>query len=89
MYLSFEDGGAFTVYQKTGGMRYERFTGTWTLKSDVLSGVYADGSNLACDYSVSVSDDKLILTSMSEPAEVSVYKRASIPESVISDAVDD
>lgn len=88
VYLSFDESGAFTVYQKTGGIRYERFTGTWTLKSDVLSGIYADGSRLACDYAVSVSDGTLTLTSMSEPAEISVYKRASIPDSVIREAVD-
>lgn len=87
VYLSFAADGSFTSYQKTGSSaRYVRYSGTWQLTSGVLSGEYADGSPWACSYSVSVEGETMTLTSSSSPAEVSVYKRAEIPDSVIAEA---
>lgn len=91
VYLSFATDGSFTSYQKTGSNpRYVRYSGTWQLTSGVLSGEYADGSPWAGTYSVSVEGETmtLTLTSSSTPAEVSVYKRAEIPDSVIAEAVE-
>lgn len=87
VYLSFASDGSFTSYQKTGSSaRYVRYSGTWQLTSGVLSGEYADGSPWAGSYSVSVEGETMTLTSSSTPAEVSVYKRAEIPDSVIAEA---
>lgn len=87
VYLSFAPDGSFTSYQKTGSSaRYVRYSGTWQLISGVLSGEYADGSPWAGSYSVSVEGETMTLTSSSTPAEVSVYKRAEIPDSVIAEA---
>ncbi len=88
VYLSFGVDGTFAIYQKTGGLRYVRFTGTWTQDSDILSGAYADGGKWACDYKVSLSDGTLTLSSESTPSEISVYKRTEIPEAVKEDAID-
>lgn len=89
VYLSFAPDGSFTSYQKTGSSaRYVRYSGTWQLASGVLSGEYADGSPWAGSYSVSVEGETMTLTSSSTPAEVSVYKRAEIPDSVIAEAVE-
>ncbi len=87
VYLSFASDGSFTSYQKTGSSaRYVRYSGTWKLTSGILSGEYADGSSWASSYSVSIEGETMTLTSSSTPAEVSVYKRAEIPDSVIAEA---
>ncbi len=88
VYLHFGDDGTFAVYQKTGGLRYVRFTGTWTLDSGILSGVYADGGKWACDYKVSLAGGTLTLSSESTPSEISVYKMTEIPESVKENAIE-
>lgn len=86
VYLSFASDGSFTSYQTGSSARYVRYSGTWQLTSGVLSGEYADGSPWAGSYSVSVEGETMTLTSSSTPAEVSVYKRAEIPDSVIAEA---
>ena len=87
VYISFMEGGAFTLYQKTGGGRYQKFEGTWTLTGSLLGGKYSDGASWATTYNVSLEDGLLTLESNTDPVEVSVYKKASIPQSVISDAI--
>lgn len=43
VYLDFASEGSFTLYQKIGEGRYTKFTGTYTVEKDSLSGKYADG----------------------------------------------
>lgn len=88
VYLSFDGDGTFVIYQKTSDAQqyYSKFSGTWSLSGSVLSGFYADGSKLANDYDVTVSDGNLTLASKSTPSEVSVFKKAVIPDNVKSTA---
>lgn len=87
VYISFMEDGQFMLWQKTGSGRYEKFTGSWTLSSDVLSGTYSDGSAWANDYDVSLSGNTLTLSSRTAPSEISVYQRTSIPEEVLSGSI--
>ena len=45
-----------------------------------MSGVYSDGVNWACSYKLSInSDSELILESITENPEISVYEAAEMP----------
>ena len=39
-YIAF-DGGSFTIYQKVESVRYQKYTGSYLLKDDVLSAITA------------------------------------------------
>lgn len=90
VYLSFANDGTFVIYQKTSDAQlyYKKFTGTWSLNGDVLSGIYASGISWTGDYNVTFSEGTLTLATMSTPSEISVFKKAVIPENVISEARD-
>ncbi len=87
IYMSFTGDGTFVIYQKTSDAQlyYEKYTGTWSLASGVLSGIYTSGESCG-DYNVTFSEGNMTLASMSTPSEVSVYKKAVIPDGVINNA---
>lgn len=90
VYLSFANDGTFVIYQKTSDAQlyYNKYTGTWSLDKGVLSGIYASGKSWSGDYNVTFSEGTLTLASMSTPSEVSVFKKAVIPENVVTGARD-
>lgn len=81
VYLSF-NSGKFEIYQRTGtSPRYYKFTGTYSLKDNVLSGKYDDGKDWSATYSVSVSSSTLTLTASKE---TDTYKKiSSIPSGLL------
>lgn len=84
VFVNFINGGIFELYQKTGSeMRYTKYTGTWALSGDIISGNYEDGSQWASAYTVSLSGDNLIMTSDSTPSEVMSFRRSSIQDSIM------
>lgn len=85
VYVAFQDGGSFELYQMVGQGRYRKYTGTWNLDGTVLSGKYSSKKDWGSSYEVSLKDDNLVLTS-SVSGEVSTYRKVSIPESVKSTA---
>ena len=82
VYITFDSGGSFTLYQKIGEGRYSIFTGTYTLSSDnKLSGKYSNNATWG-PYSAALSGGKLTLTSAGGK-EVDTYtKISSIPAAV-------
>ncbi|MCF0174207.1 MAG: lipocalin family protein [Bacteroidales bacterium] len=88
VYLSFQNGGTFSIYQKVGEGRYRHYKGTWTLTGGTLEGQYADKTSWATSYSATVSGDVLTLVSKSDKVETAVYKKTTIPSSVISEAIE-
>ena len=44
VYVDFQAGGVFTLYQQLGEGRFEVFDGSWSLAGDLLSGRYSDNS---------------------------------------------
>lgn len=77
VFVDFASDGTFELRQKTGSeQRFTEYSGTWSLAGDMLSGKYEDGSSWASTYTVTLSGDKLTLTSSTTPAEVMTFQKA-------------
>ena len=85
VYIAF-DNGAFTLYQKIGEGRYVKFSGTYSLEGDLLSGQYSTGSAWGAQYRVSLTEDTLSLT-VDGGSETDVYKKSPIPDEVKNSAI--
>lgn len=87
VYMRFE-GAEFWIYQQLYTLNYVMYDGTFSVKGDVLSGSYFDGSNWKCKYKGSISEDGefLELVSKEKKPITSLYEACTIPESVISEA---
>lgn len=86
IYLSFKDDGTFDLYQRMYTMSYEHFDGTYEQDGHDLNGKYSDGKQWNGNpYEVTFSEDgnTMTMTQLSNPEDVSVYVRASIPEEVL------
>ena len=86
VYIDFNTDGTFQMYQQVWSLDYEFFEGTYTLTGDVLTGKYADGTNWACGYRVSVVDDQLIMYSQEDISVTSVYEKCTISEDIKAEA---
>lgn len=85
VYLSFESGGNFELFQKLGEGRYKKFTGSWTLSGDQLNGKYTTGEPWASSYTVSATEGELVLLSNSG-GECDYYVKTTIPPDVRENA---
>ena len=86
--VAFAEDGGFELYQMIGQGRYRKFTGTWTLNDDTLSGSYASGKPWGSSYTLSGDTDKITLIS-TVSGEADVYVRGTIPDSVKNDAYEE
>lgn len=90
VYVKFEKG-RFELFQKLGGGHYSKYDGTYSVSGSVLSGKYSDGVAFGSTYRVEIEGDAMTMhsqTSTASAAEVCVYVRSSIPDSVRKDAAD-
>lgn len=83
-YVSFGADRSFAIYQKIESVNYQKFTGSYRVVGDVLSGVYSDNVAWGSQYAISLdaAASKLTMTSKTAVEEVSVYTRATIPDLV-------
>lgn len=84
VFVQFDEGDHFVLYQKIGAGRYRVLEGNYALAADgKLSGAYMDGGNWG-PYDVVVSDETLALTSPNGK-EVDTYRKISaVPEYAIT-----
>ena len=84
IYLSFGADNTFEIYQRLAEVKYQKFTGSYQVQNDVLSGKYSGGKNFGSTYDISFNESgsTLTLTSATNVTEVSVYERSTIPNSV-------
>lgn len=83
VYVAFNEDGSFDLYQQIGEGRYRYYAGSWYVKGNTLSGIYADESAWGSDYVVAHADaDTMTLTAANGSEEVMTYRRATIPASV-------
>lgn len=93
LYIEFKADFKFTIMQRTESFDYLKFDGVYTedKESSTISGVYSDGESWSDSYRYIINENReLVLTSVSNGAEVSVYEPADMPNvssvSVISRA---
>lgn len=87
VYVAFDAAGTFDEYQRLGEGRYRHYEGTWSVEKNVLSGVYADGTEWGSTYIISFSGDTMTLTANNESAEAIVYTKTEIPAEVKEEAI--
>ena len=87
VYIEFFDG-IFYMYQQVYELNYVAYEGNYSVDWNLLSGVYADGSEWKCEYVGELSElgDVLTLTSVEKNPIVNVYEECEIPQEVIDEA---
>ena len=88
VYVEFATTGEFDEYQRLGEGRYRHYEGTWSVEKDVLSGVYADGTEWGSSYTLSFDGDSMTLTANNESAETIIYTKTAIPAEVKDEAIE-
>ena len=88
VYVEFMADKSFNLYQKIGQGRHRHFTGTWSVSGDVLSGLYADGTEWGSSYTLSFDGDTMTLTANNESAETIIYTKTAIPAEVKDEAIE-
>ena len=88
VYVAFDAAGTFDEYQRLGEGRYRHYEGAWSVEKNVLSGVYADGTEWGSTYTISFSGDTMTLTANNESAEAIVYTKTEIPAEVKDEAIE-
>ena len=82
LYIDFQEGKTFELYQQIGEGAHRLYRGTWNLKGTLLTGKYNDGEDWAAAYQVEMREKQLVLTSSNDTAEKSTYEKAEIPAEV-------
>lgn len=82
LYIDFQDGKTFELYQQIGEGAHRLYRGTWNLEGTLLTGKYNDGEDWAAAYQVEMREKQLVLTSNNDTAEKSTYEKAEIPAEV-------
>ena len=88
VYVAFYADGQFDEYQRLGEGGYRHYAGTWTLEKDILSGIYADGSEWGSSYKVEFDNGTMTLTAQNESAEALTYTKEAIPSEVKDSAIE-
>lgn len=82
LYIDFQEGKTFELYQQIGEGAHRLYRGTWNLEGTLLTGKYNDGEDWAAAYQVEMREKQLVLTSNNDTAEKSTFEMAEIPAEV-------
>ena len=82
LYIDFQEGKTFELYQRIGEGAHRLYRGTWNLEGTLLTGKYNDGEDWAAAYQVEMREKQLVLTSNNDAAEKSTFEMAEIPAEV-------
>ncbi len=80
VYVEFSGDGSFSLYQQLGSGRFAHYGGSWTLSGETLCGKYSDGTSWACDYSVTVDNTTLVLSTLPDGKDSYTYRSCVIPD---------
>jgi hypothetical protein len=81
VYIVFNEDQTFDMYQQSYSVIWFRYDGTWSLNGTTLSGKYSDGESWADSYKYSLDNEgNLLLQSVSNSSEISVYEVAEMPD---------
>lgn len=87
LYIDFKYNGEFVIMQRTSSYIYVQYGGTYTVDGSnrTISGEYSDGVEWATSYKYSVDEDmNLVLESVGEKSEITIYESADMPSGVES-----
>ena len=90
LYIEFESNGVFTILQRTDGVGYKEYKGTYELdnNSSIVSGVYSDGESWSSSYKVSLNENmELVMENTADASEVTIYEWAEMPEIVAEQSI--
>jgi hypothetical protein len=83
LYMEFTANGTFVILQRTELSGYKKFVGTYSVDgvNSIISGKYSDGESWADSYKYSLDNEgNLLLQSVSNSSEISVYEVAEMPD---------
>lgn len=82
LYIEFLHDNSFTTLQRTNGMEYKRYSGTYTIdeSTSTISGRYDDGESWADSYRFRLDGLDLVLESCTSDSDIAVYESADMPE---------
>lgn len=79
VFIEFDSDNTFRMWQKLGEGRHRKYSGTWTLTEDILTGKYSDGKNWGSSYQVSVTGGNLYMSEQAQTLETYVYRPCTLP----------
>lgn len=84
VYIDFNEDGTFEIYQQVYDLSFSKFSGSFTISGDILSGVYTNGDMWKSDYKVSLDTEGKVLTMVSQEdvPVTGIYNTTTIPEDV-------
>lgn len=85
VYIDFATDNTFRLYQMVGAGNYRRYSGTWTLADNKLSGIYDDKTPWGSEYNIELNSASTELT-LTSAGEQYVYTKTEIPDEVLSSA---
>ena len=60
LYIDFQEGKTFELYQQIGEGAHRLYRGTWNLEGTLLTGKYNDGEDWAAAYQVEMREKQLV-----------------------------
>lgn len=74
VFIEFNNGGEFELYQRIYSNDYEKLTGTYTLEGDALTGVYSNDVEWNHSYTVKIAESPLRLRLIEENGTYAEYE---------------
>ena len=79
VFMEFKSDKTFTIWQKQGEGRHRKYTGTWVLTGNHMTGKYSDGKSWGAEYDVTVESGNLYMSETKKNMETYVYAKCTIP----------
>jgi hypothetical protein len=89
VYLVFNADNSFELYQKLGEGAYRKYTGTFAIENNLLSGKYSDGTPWAAAYTVKNDGGFLYLTSNVVTEHMMRCVKKEVPADILNHYDDD
>lgn len=80
VYLSITQDGVVSLFQRIESRLWSTYFSTVAYENGVISGVYTDGVAWGDTYYVALEGDEMTWTSTSDSADISVYRRCTLPD---------
>lgn len=88
LYVKFNADRTFVEYQKLRFPYFVKYTGSYSIADNVLTGQYDDGTPFNSSYNVEFGNDntRITLSSREYPDDITVFVKEAIPSSVTDGA---